>query len=198
MARLRNIRPSLAVLALVMVAVAVVAGTFAAFVSLASNQANSFESGTVSISDNDAGSALLSLIAAKPGDSDTGCIEVTYGGSLDSTVHLYANVSGALAPYLTLTVTRGTDSKPFFDSCDFFSADETDYIGSGPGVVYSGALSAYPGGYDDGIVDAVAGAEETWTTSEVHSYRFVVSVNDDNAAQGLSSLVDFQWEARNL
>lgn len=188
---------------LVMVALAVAAAgtgtaTFAAFTSLGSNQTNTIESGTVAISDNDVGAALLTLTLAKPGDSDTGCIEVTYSGSLDSSVRLYADASGAAGSYLTLTVTRGTDSAPAFKSCDAFTADETDYIGAGPGVVFSGPLSGFPATYDDAIVDAGPGSEEAWTTSEVHSYRFVISVNDDNDAQGQTGAATFYWDARNL
>jgi predicted ribosomally synthesized peptide with SipW-like signal peptide len=172
-------------------------GTRAAFTSTTSNSGNGFQAGSVAISDNDAGSAMLSLSSAQPADSDTSCIQVTYSGTLDSGVHLYATVSGALAPYLTLTVTRGTDSSPGFDACGSFSPDGTNYIGAGPGVVYSGLLSAFPSTYAAGIVDA-PGSPETWTTSEAHSYRFLVSLNNDNAAQGLSAAADFTWEAQNL
>jgi hypothetical protein len=192
MRRPRDLKLLFVVLALAVVAAATGTATFAAFVSLTSNAGNSFESGTVSISDNDAAAALLSIASGKPGNSDTGCIRVTYGGSLDASVRLYASVSGALAPYMTLTVTRGTDAAPSFDSCKSFTADVINYIGAGAGVIYSGTLSGFPAAYDGGIVDP-----ETWATSAAHSYKFVVSVNDDTNAQGLSSSVDFHWEARN-
>jgi predicted ribosomally synthesized peptide with SipW-like signal peptide len=196
--RPRNLKTVLFVLALALVAAATGTATFAAFTSVGSSASNTIESGTVAISDNDVGAALLTLTLAKPGDSDTGCIEVTYSGSLDSSVRLYADASGAAGSYLTLTVTRGTDWAPAFKSCDGFTADETDYIGAGPGVIYSGALSGFPATYDAAIVDAAAGAEETWTTSEIHSYRFVISVNDDNDAQGQTGAATFYWDARNL
>lgn len=172
--------------------------TAAAFVSNSSNPGDSFSTGTVAITDNDAGGFMLALSSARPGDSDTSCIRVTYSGSLDSTVRLYATVSGGLDAYLQLTVTRGTDSSPAFDSCTNFTADSTDYIGSGAGVIYSGLLSAYPATYGAGIVDPTSGAPETWTTSEAHSYKFVISLNNNPAAQGRSSTATFTWEARNL
>jgi hypothetical protein len=197
MSRPRNVKTLLVVLALAVVAAGTGTATFAAFTSLNSNPANSIDSGTVAISDNDTGAALLTLTLAKPGDSDTGCIELSYSGSLESSVRLYADASGAAGPYLMLTVTRGTDAAPAFKACDSFTADATDYIGAGPGVVYSGPLSDFPASYDAAIVDAVAGAEEAWTTSEVHSYQFVVSVNDDNNAQGQTGAATFYWEARN-
>lgn len=172
-------------------------GTYAAFSSTTENAGNAFAAGTVAIGDNDAGAAMLSLTNARPGASDTGCIKLTYTGSLSSTVRLYGTVTGSLAPYLTLTVTRGTDPTASFDSCATFSADATNYIGAGAGVIWTGALATFPSSYGSGIVDPTSATPESWTTSETHSYKFVVSLNDDNAAQGFSSTAGFTWEARN-
>jgi hypothetical protein len=196
--RSRNAKTVLFVLVLAVAAAGTGTATFAAFTSVGSNPSDTIESGTVNITDNDVGAQLLTLTLAKPGDSDTGCIEVTYNGSLDSSVRLYADASGAAGSYLTLTVTRGTDATPAFKSCDAFTADETDYIGAGPGVIYSGPLSGFPATYDAAIVDAGPGAEEAWSSSEIHSYQFVISVNDDNDAQGKTGAATFYWDARNL
>jgi hypothetical protein len=171
---------------------------YSAFFSSSASAGNSLAMGTVAVGDNDSGAATLSLSSAQPGNSDTGCIRVTYTGSLDAGLRLYASVSGSLAPYLTLTVTRGTDASPAFDSCASFTPDATDYLGAGPGVVYSGLLSAYPTSYATGIVDPPSGPSETWTSSEAHSYRVSISLNNDPAAQGLSATTSFTWEARNL
>jgi predicted ribosomally synthesized peptide with SipW-like signal peptide len=172
-------------------------GTYAAFSGTTANPSNSFTAGTVAIGDNDAGGTLLSLSNARPGDSSTGCIKVTYSGSLDANVRLYGSASGSLPTYLTLTVTRGTDSSPSFASCANFTADGNNYIGSGSGVIYSGNLSAFPGTYAAGLVDPTSGSPELWTTSEAHSYKFVVSLQNNAAAQGLNSTASFTWEARN-
>jgi hypothetical protein len=192
----------LAVVALGLATVAGLAGprTFAAFSSQTSNAADSFAAGTVVIGDNDAGTAMLAITNAKPtltGDTDTSCIKVTSTGTLDSTVRLYATVSGPLASYLTLTVTRGTDSSPSFDSCTNFTADATNYLGSGNGVIYSGKLGSYPMTYAAGIVDPTSSSPATWSTNTSHSYKFVISLDDNLAARGLSATADFTWEARN-
>jgi hypothetical protein len=173
------------------------AGSYAVFTATTGNTGNAFASGTVAIADNDSDTALLALANAKPGDADTSCIRIEYTGSLDSTVRLYGSVGGGLADYLTLTVTRGTDSSPSFDACASFTPDATNYIGAGSGVVYSGPLSAFPASYAAGIVDPTAGAPETWSQAEAHSYRFVVTLQDVNAAQGLTATASFTWEARN-
>jgi hypothetical protein len=172
-------------------------GSYSAFSATTTNSGNSFAAGTVVVDDNDAGTAMLALSDARPGGSDTSCIKVRYTGSLSSTVRLYASVSGTLASYLTLTVTRGTDSSPSFDSCAGFTADATDYNGNGAGVVYSGNLADFPASYAAGIVDPKAAAPETWTTNEEHFYKFTISLQDNNAAQGLSASAGFTWEARN-
>ncbi len=196
MGRGQKVLATVAVVALVMAVVGRL--TYAAFSATTSNPGNSLAAGTVSLGDNDAGVAMLSLASANPGDSDTGCIRVTYTGSLDAGIRLYAAVSGSLAPYLDLTVTRGSDPSPSFDSCTSFVPDGTDYVGAGAGVVYSGPLSSYPTNYGAGVVDPPSGPAETWATSEAHSYRFTVSLGSDPAALGLSATAAFTWEARNL
>jgi hypothetical protein len=170
------------------------AGTFSAFSATAGNAGNQFSAGTVTLSDDDAGAALVSLPAnARPGDSSTRCIRVSYTGSLPAQVKLYATVSGGLADHLTLTVTRGSQASPSFPSCTGFTADGADY-GHGPnGIVYQGKLSGLPASYAGGIADPAA----SWTNGDAHSYRYVVSVDNNPAAQGLSANATFRWEARN-
>jgi Camelysin metallo-endopeptidase len=186
----------LSILVVAIVAAVTGTGTYAAFSGTTANPSNAF-AGTVTISDNDAGGSLLSLSNATPGNSSTGCIKITYSGSLNANVHLYGSSTGSLPSYLTLTVTRGTDSSPSFASCSNFTADSTNYIGSGAGVIYSGNLSAFPSTYGGGVVDPTSGSPATWSTSNAHSYKFVVTVQNNAAAQGLSSTASFTWEARN-
>lgn len=196
MTRTRKILRSLLVVGL---AAAVVGGaTFSAFSGATSSSGNSFAAGTVAIGDNDAGAAVVSLAAAAPGSTSSGCIAVTATGSLDSAVRLYGTISGALGPYVTLTVTRGTQASPSFRSCTGFTPDATNYAGLGSGVLYSGPLSSYPATYAAGIVDPVTATPETWTTGETHVYRFDATLANNNAAQGTSATATFTWEAQNL
>jgi predicted ribosomally synthesized peptide with SipW-like signal peptide len=62
------------------------AGVFSAFSSQTDYPGNIITAGTVKLEDNNGGSALYTIAAAKPGDSKTSCINVTYTGSLPSTV----------------------------------------------------------------------------------------------------------------
>jgi hypothetical protein len=181
--------------------IGVVAGvsTFSAFTATTANAGNTFAAGSVVIGDNDSNGAMFSMSALKPGDNDEGCITVTYTGTLAAGVKMYGTTGGTgLDPYINLVVTRGTIASPSFDSCAGFSADATNYIGSGAGVVYSGTLAGYADNYAAGLVDAPGGGNtEVWNTNEVHTYRFAVSVADNDLAQGLNATQTFTWEARN-
>lgn len=173
--------------------------TWAAYTATMGNSGNQIESGTVKLDDNDGGSAMLSLAAAEPGATDSGCIKVTFSGSLASTVRLYGTTGGTgLDLYMDLRVTRGTYSgaEPGFDSCSNFQPDATDYVGAGAGVVYDGTLQGYPDAYASGLDDPPAGAAESWTTGESHVYRVEVSLRHNLAAQGLTATQELTWEAR--
>ncbi len=171
-------------------------GSYSAFTATTTNSGNTITAGSVAIEDNDAGGAMLALANAKPGDADTSCIRVRYTGSLSATVRLYASLTGSLPQYVNLTVTRGTGAAGF-DDCTGFTADATDYNGNGAGVVYSGTLGSFPTTYAAAIVDPKAATPESWTNGEEHWYRFTITLQDTNAAQGLTGTAGFTWEARN-
>lgn len=174
--------------------------TWAAYNATTASTANSFASGSVTLTDNDSDTAMLTLAAAVPGNSDSGCITVSYTGSLASAVRLYGTTTGTgLDAYLDLKVTRGSFSgaPPTFDSCTNFTADATNYLGAGNGVIYNGTLLAYPDDYATATIDPPTGGPETWTTSETHAYKLQITLQDNVAAKGKSATQTFTWEARN-
>ena len=57
-------------------------GVFGLFSATTQNAGNEISTGSVALSDNDNGSAMFNITNAKPGDSWTRCIKVTYAGSL--------------------------------------------------------------------------------------------------------------------
>jgi hypothetical protein len=191
----RKLLVSLAVVGLA--ATAIAAATWSSFSKTSANPSNSFSAGTVSLGDNDASGSVLSLSSVRPGGTSSGCIRVTYNGSLSSAVHLYGSTTGSLAQYLTLTITRGTETAPSFPSCSTFTADATNYIGSGAGVVYTGTLSNFSSSrtnYATGLVDP-----STWDAGNSRSFKFTLTLpaGAASAAQGLSSTAAFTWEAQN-
>lgn len=190
-------RMLLSAMALGLACLAVAGAAWSSFSSTTANPSNSFSAGTVALADNDAGAALISLSSASPGTSSAGCIRVTYTGSLAASVHLYGSATGSLAQYLNLVITRGTQTAPAFPSCTGFSADPTNYIGAGPGVVYSGTLAGLASANHDfasGLADP-----GTWAQGDAHTYQVQVTLPSGAAAsaQGLSSSATFTWEAQN-
>jgi hypothetical protein len=174
--------------------------TYAAFRATSTNDGNRVEAGSVKLSDNGDGSALVSLAGAVPGDTTSACVKVTYDGTLAATVRLHGTTTGSgLDQYLDLKVTRGTysPSTPAYKSCTNFQPDGTDYIGSGNGVVYVGTLQGFPDDYASGLVDPTSGSPESWSTGEVHAYRIDVTLQQNFAAQGENAAQVFRWEARN-
>lgn len=168
--------------------------TYAALTGTTNNAGNTFSAGTVTLTDNDASGALFTFTNQKPGVTVNSCIKVTYTGSVTtSALKLYASTAtGAMAPYLNLTVTKGTDSSPSFSGCTNFTPDATNYNALGAGVLFNGTLSTYPTTYAAGLSDP----NSAWTNSTSASYRFTVSVADTDAVQGLTSAATFTWEAR--
>jgi hypothetical protein len=170
--------------------------SFSAFSSTTSNSGNDFDTGTVYISDNDAGSAMYSVTNQKPGNQVQKCIKVTYTGSLDSTVKLYASSVAAVGQYVNLLIETGTGNITF-PSCTNFSADASP-------TLYSGTLKGFADTYTsfaNGLADN-PGAATKWVTNDAVVYRFTLTLQDDNNANGGASplstgLHGFTWEAQN-
>jgi len=165
---------------------------FPALSSSTSNAADVFSAGTVSVSDNDSGAATMTLTNARPDATTSGCIAVTYNGTLGATVRIYATITGTLGPYVQLKVDRGTLSGSF-PSCTGFVLDGVDYKGLGAGVLYNGLLSAFPTTSGAAVTDPAA----TWSSSDSHGYRLTATLQNNDLAQGLSANVTFIWQGAN-
>ena len=70
-------------------ACAISAGSVAAYKSTTTNSGDAVSAGSVSLFDNDSGSAMFSPSNLKPGDSYSSCIQVSYTGTLPALVKLY-------------------------------------------------------------------------------------------------------------
>jgi len=162
--------------------------SMAAFSDTTDNTGNTFSAGTVVLTDNDSGTAMFSASGLKPGDSNVGCIEVTYSGSIDANVRLYGAVSAGdgLEAYLDLTIERGDGTCVSFGSSTAVWTNGTD----GDLGVFMGSETDFASGSDNWAV--TGGAPD-----DVVPYRFTVGQQDDNAAQGLTATVSFTFEAQN-
>jgi predicted ribosomally synthesized peptide with SipW-like signal peptide len=172
------------------------AGVFSAFSSSTENPNNVITTGTVNIEDNDGGTALYAMTAAKPGEAKTSCIKVTYKGTLPATVKLFTTSTiGALGPYVNLKVEAGTQTTPTFPSCSEFTPAASP-------TVYEGTLSAFAtehATFATGVTTNPAAATK-WETNNAVVYRFTATVSSSapNSAQGATTgLHAFSWEAQN-
>ena len=170
-------------------------GVFGVFSATTQNAGNEISTGTVAFSDNDSGSALYNMTAAKPGDAVSRCIKTTYTGTLPSEVRLYTtSAAGALAPYIDVTITQGSQSSSVFPSCTGFTPD-------GAGTVYTGTLQHFEQThttYSGGINTDPAG-QTAWQPGDSLVYKVDATLQSGtpDSGQGASSGVHtFIWEAR--
>jgi predicted ribosomally synthesized peptide with SipW-like signal peptide len=173
------------------------AGVFSAFSSSTENPGNVITAGTVTLEDNDGGTALYSLPTAKPGESKSSCIKVIYKGSLPATVKLFTTSTiGELGPYVNLKVEAGTATSSTFPSCEGFTAYSTG------GTLYEGTLAAFAtekSSYTNGISTFPTGTTK-WEVNNSVVYRFTatLSTSTPEGMQGKTTGSHaFKWEAQN-
>jgi hypothetical protein len=182
-ARLAAVAAGLLVMSLL-----VVTGSRAAFNATTTNDTNNFAAGTVVLADDDAGSVMFNLTGMKPGDTSTKCVNVTYTGSLAADVKLYGTVGGTgLGTYLDTVVDIGTGAT------GGAAMDCTGF--AGPTNLHTGTLAAFGAAHSNYGNGAGGYAGVTGPVSR--SYRVTVTLQDDNAAQGLTASATFTWEAQN-
>lgn len=176
-------------LSFILIALLVVTSSRAAFVAQNDNVTNQVTAAAVDLTDNDSGTAMFANVTGlMPGANVDRCIDVTYTGTVDPTaVLLYVNAAptGTLAPYLNLTIDIGADTGDPFRTCTGFTPTAN---------VYTGTLSAFASSHAN-----YAAGLSTWDpvgSPETRTFRFRVSVQDNAAAEGLSSTFGFSWETR--
>lgn len=172
-------------------------GVFGLFSATTQNSGNEISAGTIAISDNDAGSAMFNITNAKPGDSWTRCIKVSYNGSLPADVKLYElGGGGQLSPYLTLKLEQGTQAESTFPSCTGFTPDGTN----GTGTIYEGpGFGSIGSTYETGA-PVVPFGKTIWSPGESLVFRATITFAADapELAQGATTgAFTIAAEARN-
>jgi len=171
--------------AFLMVGAVVVVSSRSAFSDTTDNASNSWTAGTVVITDDDGGSAMFNATAMAPGDSTTECIAVTYSGSLvPADVSLYGVSGGTgLDAYLDVTIDLGTGGA--FGDCTGFAGSNS----------YTGTLANFSATHTN--FGTGVGGWSPAVNPESRTYRITVTMQDNNAAQGLNGTATFTWEAQN-
>lgn len=160
------------------VATVVVSESTSALDPVGTASTNRFDSGTVSLVDDDSGRSLVDVTNMAPGRPVEACITVTYDGSiLPVDVTLSAETSGDVVDFLEVRVERGRAAD--FGTCEGFVAG---------GEVFAGRVSelADGAGVDVGVVRSAR---------ESIGFRFTFELADDAAAAGRSGSLDLVWEA---
>ena len=178
-------------LTFILIALLVVTSSRAAFVAQNENTTNEVTSAAIALTDTDSGTAMFNGVTnLKPGTTEERCIDVTYTGTVDPTaIKLYRSgaPTGTLAPYLDLTVQVGTDSTPAFRDC-------TGFVSAG--TLYTDTLANFASSHT-GYANGLTGWDPTGTHSpDTRTFRFVLSVQDNNSAVGLTSTFGFSWETQ--
>jgi hypothetical protein len=171
-------------------------GVFGAFSATTQNAGNEISTGTVALGDNDAGSSMFNVTGAKPGDTWTRCIKVTYTGTLPADVRSWlSSTPGPLTPYLSLKLERGTQTTGGFPDCGNFAPAATDP------VVYDNPFThpGMPRSTETSLAVAPVGAT-SWTTGNALALRMTLTLSAalPDAAQGASTgNATVIWEAKN-
>jgi hypothetical protein len=166
----------------------ILSASFAAFSDTTDNSGNTWSAGTVILTDDDAGSAMFIVSDMAPLATVTECIVVTYSGSLlPADVNLYGVSGGTgLDAYLDVTVEEGSGG--IFGDCSFgggFSPTST---------IFTGTLTSFAATHTNFATGA--GAWLPAANPESRTYRFTVTLQDNNLAQGLNATATFTWEAQ--
>lgn len=160
-------------------------GTYSAFTDTTGSTGSTFSSGTVRITDDDAGTALFSLTSLIPGATAVKCVNVTNAGDVPfSNVALSASASGPLGAALQVTIDKGTGAAGgAAGSCTSFASGVTGLV--------SGLLNALP------TAGSPQNDSSTWNPGDTRSYRVTVKLDPlaANAFQGKTAGLDLTWTA---
>jgi len=169
----------LVAIAALLIALVAVVGSGAYFTSVSSNPGNAFTAGILTHSNSDANGAFMTVADMYPGETRTGSVTLQNNGSVDGRLWLEqtgiadtpGGNGGNLSEALTVEITRGAT------------------------VVYSGALDAFAGAVDTGLLTVADGPiTYDWAVTFPDTGDPLGADTGDNAYQGSSVTVAYAWE----
>jgi len=171
-------RRTIGALAVVLAAVGITVGSGANFTAHAANPANTFTAGTLSMTDSVSG-AILSATNLKPGDVNTGTVDIQNTGSIPGAFTLSTS-----NPVDTAGLLGQLDLK--VEDCGLYSGTTAPSCSTGTTVVYNGKANAMP-----------ASSAVSYAANAKHRYQFTVTMPTTiaNAFQGKTASVEFDWDA---
>lgn len=178
--------------AVVCAAALVYQASYAAFTGQTRNSGNEWATGSVTLTDDDSGSARFQVANMLPGSTETKCIKVTANASVPSIVKGYTvnpvKSNSDLEKYIKITIKDGTGGS--FANCTGFVAENT-LVTEAPldQLALANTFAAGIGGW------AVAPGVSS-KTYEI-TWKFdtgVIGQADIDKLQGKSTGIDVQWE----
>lgn len=155
----------------------VVGASTSALVRDGTASGSDFETGTITLVDDDQDRSLVDLADMAPGRPVTECINIAYTGSvLPVVVSLSADLDGDVAEFVDIQIEAGSDGG--FGACSNFTPDS---------ILFTGRL--------DELAEEGLELDEIRRDGAQMSFRFTFDLADDSAAAGRSGTVDFVWEA---
>lgn len=180
---LRNSKLWLVALVLLLLAVAVAGASLAVFTSSSANPNNTFSAGILSQSNSKDNAAILNAANMVPSDTATGQVTITNTGDVAGRFSLSAS---------DLTDTPGPNGGRLSTVLSLRIHDDAAAAGTD---VYNGKFNAMPASIDLG----------SWPKGQAHTYTFTVTFPEggqpgsattgDNAYQGSSTKVTYNWTA---
>lgn len=168
-------------------------GSTAAFTAETRNVGNNWDTGSVTLTDDDLGAAAFQITNATPGQTGSKCITVTSTSSVPGVVKLYLARVGAQGLENNITVTTEIGTGGSFGSCTGFVAD----VAPLPAVTLAVAGAVYSSYATGGLAWTTTGA----AGGESKSYRVTwvfetggMTQAAIDALQGKSVSADVVWE----
>ena len=171
-------------------------GTFSAFSSTTTNSGNSFAAGTVFVDDNDAGSAMYTVSNQAPWRGHPALHQADlqrHAGRRRPALHALGHRRRRRL--------RHPDGREGHRVARPSPAAPASVAQS---TIYNGELDDFAsahGSYANGVA-AFPGAQTQWNQNDTLVYRFTLTLQDDNNANGGATPLSsgshaFTWEARN-
>jgi hypothetical protein len=153
----------------------------ALFSAATANGPDSVATGSVTVSDDDAGSALFSITGMTPGSTRVACVRVSYTGTLPSAIRVYATgttATNALDAHLKLQIEEGSSAATTFPSCRGFVTSATvfnatlDGIGATYGTGHGGWAPSGAAAKDYRVTYTLSSAAPAGTVNSTASATF--------------------------
>lgn len=160
--------------------------SYAAYSAQTGSPGDSWATGSVTLTDDDAGVAMFSETGLKPGSTGTRCIRVTSAGTMPATVKLYgtgATRTNALDAHIDLVVDEGTGGS--FGSCTGFA---------GTATLYTGTLASFPSTFGTGL--GTWAPNGSGSDSRTFRIRWTVNAAAPDSTQNGTAGITFTWEAQ--